>query len=337
MSLLILKEGILTTIQDLGRFGHKRFGVNQTGVMDAGAARLINILLGNHQAEAVLEMHFPADEILFERATIFALGGADFGAELDGKPVDNWRSSFAKKGNVLKFRGKLAGNRAYLSVAGGLQIEKWLGSASTNLTAAIGGYKGRQLQKGDRIGLNTKSTNKPTEVGTPNNSATRSEFVSRRISRSLVPPYSRFPVVRIIAGAEYGLLTASGQEALNQNFAISNDSNRMGFRLIGPPLDLLESKELLSSAVSFGTIQLLPDGQMIVLMADHQTSGGYPRIANVITRDLPLVAQLGPDDKLAFQLVSIEEAEDLTMDFENELNLLRVGCSFSGYRQEILC
>lgn len=319
MSLLVIKEGILTTIQDLGRFGHKRFGVNQTGVMDVAATRLINILLGNDQSESVLEMHFPAGEILFERATIFALGGADFYAELDGKPVDNWRSNFAKKGNVLRFKEKLGGNRAYLSVAGGLQIEKWLGSASTNLTASIGGYKGRPLQKGDRIGLNRKS-------------AARSEFLSRRISTSLVPPYSRFPTVRIIAGAEYELLTALSQKMLQQNFAISNDSNRMGFRLIGPPLDLSESKELLSSAVSFGTIQLLPDGQVIVLMADHQTSGGYPRIASVITRDLPLVAQLGPNDKIAFHLVSIEETENLAMEFESELNLLKVGCKFRGHR-----
>lgn len=316
MSLIIEKEGIFTTIQDLGRFGHKRFGINQTGVMDAAAARLINILLGNSQTEAVMEIHFPAGDILFEEETIFALSGADFNAELNCRPVDNWRSHFAEKGSVLKFKRKLLGNRAYLSIAGGVEIENWLGSASTNLTAEIGGYKGRTLKKDDRIGLKSKAANPG--------------FISKHIAVSLIPLYSRFPTVRIIAGAEYEFLTTSSQEKLNQNFVISNDSNRMGFRLIGEPIYLYEPKEFLSSAVNFGTIQLLPDGQLIVLMADHQTSGGYPRIANVITRDLPLVAQLGTNDKVAFQLVSNEEAENLAIEFEGEINLLRTGCSLSG-------
>ncbi|MBC7901546.1 MAG: biotin-dependent carboxyltransferase family protein [Saprospiraceae bacterium] len=316
MSLLVTKEGIFTTVQDLGRFGRKRFGINQTSVMDAAASRLINILLDNDQSEAVLEMHFPACEILFEGDAIFALGGADFGVELDETPVENWRSIFAEKGSVLRFRQKLSGNRAYLSVAGGFEVVKWLGSASTNLAAKIGGYKGRTLKKGDQIGLKTKSA--------------RSEFISKQISRSPIPPYSQFPVVRIIVGAEYELLTPLSKQALKQNFTISNDSNRMGFRLSGEPLCLSETKELLSSAVNFGTIQLLPDGQLVVLMADHQTSGGYPRIANVITRDFPLIAQLGSNDKVAFQLVSVEAAENLALEFETELNVLKAGCKYSG-------
>lgn len=318
MGLLIVKEGIFSTIQDLGRFGRKRFGINQSGVMDAAAARLINILLGNDQTEAVIELHFPAGEILFESDAVFALGGANFTAELDGTLVDNWQSLFAAKGSVLKFKNKLSGNRAYLSVAGGLKIEKWLGSASTNLTAGAGGYKGRTLRKADRIGFKNKVPHSP--------------YFSRHLSRSIIPPYSRFPVVRIIAGAEYELLSASSRETLDQTFTISNDSNRMGFRLTGGPLFLAGSIELLSSAVSFGTLQLLPDGQMIVLMADHQTSGGYPRIAHVVTRDLPLLAQLGPNDRVAFQLVTIEDAEGLAMKFESEINLLKVGCGFGSYR-----
>jgi len=148
----------------------------------------------------------------------------------------------------------------------------------------------------------------------------------KSLGPSLIPPYSRFPTVRVTAGAEFDLLTAAGEKRfLNSAFKVTGESNRMGYRLSGDPVHLLEAKEMISAAVSFGTIQLLPDGQLIVLMADHQTSGGYPRIANVIQADLPLLAQLGPKDGVSFHLVTVEDAERAMLAFERELNLLRVG------------
>ena len=142
----------------------------------------------------------------------------------------------------------------------------------------------------------------------------------------MLPIYSRFPTVRIIAGAEFEMLTAAGeQNFLKQNFTVSSNSDRMGFRLRGEPLYLLEKQELVSSAVDFGTIQLLPDGQIIILMADHQTSGGYPRIAHVVSKDLPILAQLGANDKIGFEMISLGEAENLTLAFEQDLNWLRIG------------
>ncbi len=147
MSIIIQKSGILSTIQDLGRIGFRRFGINPNGAMDKTAVRLINILLGNDETEAVLEMHFPAPGILFEEDMIAALGGAEFGAKLDDKLIENWRPYFIKKNQTLIFTKKAFGNRAYLSIKGGFKIEKWLGSASTNLTAEIGGFEGRSLQK----------------------------------------------------------------------------------------------------------------------------------------------------------------------------------------------
>jgi antagonist of KipI len=151
-----------------------------------------------------------------------------------------------------------------------------------------------------------------------------------KISNSLIPFYSRFPTVRIIKGAEFDNLTAlSEQNFLSETFRVSKDSNRMGFRLEGKPLYLLEQKEIVSSAVDFGTIQLLPDGQMIVLMADHQTTGGYPRLGNIISIDLPLAAQLGANEKVGFHLISIEEAEKLLLEFEKDLNFLRIGSKFA--------
>ncbi|MGI8883911.1 MAG: biotin-dependent carboxyltransferase family protein [Pyrinomonadaceae bacterium] len=323
MSVLINNPGILTTVQDAGRFGFRRFGINPNGAMDKTAANLLNILLGNDEAEAVLEMHFPAPEIVFAEDTVFALGGADFSAKLNGEHLENWKPYRAEKESVLKFTGKNFGNRAYLSVTGGFAVEKWLGSTSTNLTANIGGFSGRKLKKNDRLLFKVQGSRFKV-------SGSKFEVPNIKISASLIPFYSRFPTVRVVAGAEFESLTALSEQTLRQEtFIVSQNSDRMGFRLDGEPLFLIETKELVSSAVNFGTIQILPDGQLIILMADAQTSGGYPRIAHIIEIDLPLVAQLGANDRIAFQLISIEEAENITLEREKNLNFLRVGCKFS--------
>jgi antagonist of KipI len=312
MSIVVQKSGILSTVQDLGRTGFRRFGINPNGAMDKTAARLINILLGNDESAAILEMHFPAPVLRFETAGTVALGGADFAAVLDGETVENWRPVSIEKNQTLKFTKKITGNRAYLSVKGGFAINEWLGSASTNLVAHIGGF-GRSLTKDDKLNFKAQFADEPQKA-------------NYKISKNLIPHYSSHPTLRIVAGAEFERLTApSKQILLDQSFRISNDSNRMGFRVSGEPLFLNDKIELVSSAVDFGTIQSLPDGQMIILMADHQTSGGYPRIGHVITTDLPILAQLGATDKVNFQLISLAEAERLTLDFERDLNLLRIG------------
>lgn len=308
MSLFVTKPGILTTVQDLGRTGSRSLGINTNGVMDRSAARLVNVLLGNDENEAVLELHFPAGEFVFEESCSIALGGAELGATLNNIYVPNWCTIRAKKGDQLKFAEPKGGNRCCLAVAGGFVVDKWLGSRSTNVMANAGGLSGRKLERDDRIGFA-----RPRVV------------TEKRIGPSLIPRYSRFPTVRIVAGGEFDSLTAISETIfLSSGFTVSKDSNRMGFRLSGDTLHLLQPKEMVSAAVSFGTVQLLPDGQLIVLMADHQTAGGYPRIANVISADLPILAQLGTGDKVGFHLVSIEEAEDLAMRFERELAILRV-------------
>lgn len=311
MSVQIVKPGILTTVQDLGRNRYRRFGINPGGVMDRSAARLVNILLGNDDNAPVIEAHFPAPEIVFESDCVAAIGGAEFGAELDGQPVDNWRSFVAYRGSKLRFAKKLSGTRCYIAVQSGFKADEWLDSSSTNLTAMIGGCNGRKLESGDRIALTADHFDP--------------RFAGRRIAPSLIPMYRPFPTVRVTPGAEFEFLDARALDLLEfQDFTISNSSNRMGFRLAGKPIKLDRDIELVSSAVSFGTIQLLPDGQLIVLMADHQTTGGYPRIAHVISRDLPLIAQLGANDKVAFHLVDIAHAEELAFEFERELSFLRV-------------
>jgi antagonist of KipI len=310
MSISFQTNSILTTVQDLGRNKYRKFGINPNGAMDKHAVRLINILLGNDENEAVLEMHFPASSIKFNENAIIAIGGADFGATIDDKPVENWRINCIDKGSTLKFTEKRFGATSYLSVKGGFETEKWLESASVNLVAGIG----KSLKKDDV--LNFKSN-----IQVANHQS--------KIANSLLPFYSKFPTVRVIAGSDFEKLNAlSEQNFLKQTFTISPDSNRMGFRLSGESLYLTDNAELISTAVNFGTIQLLPNGQLIILMADHQTTGGYPNIANVISNDLSLLAQLNPNDKVAFHLVSVDEAERLTLQFERNLSFLKLGIQF---------
>lgn len=314
MSIVVQKAGILSTVQDLGRLGFRSLGINPNGVMDRSAARLINVLLGNDENEAVFELHFTAAEFVFQADCSFAIGGADLGANLNGVELDTWSVSSARSEDILRFSEPRLGSRAYLAVAGGFRIPEWLGSRSTNIAAEAGGLHGRRLQAGDRI-----------EFAGPR------RVNPRRIGPSMIPNYSRSPTVRVVAGGEFDELTATSERAfLNENFKVSRESNRMGFRLSGEALFLLSTKDLVSAGVTFGTLQLLPDGQLIMLMADHQTSGGYPRVANVIGTDLPVLAQLGYGDKVGFQLVSIDEAEHLALRFEQELMFLKLGVRFCG-------
>jgi antagonist of KipI len=316
MSLVFLTNSLLTTMQDLGRRHFRRFGINPNGVMDTVATRLINILLGNDENETALEMHFPAPKILFEENAMIALGGGRFGARMGEREIENWRPVFAERGTILTFPEKVFGNRIYLAVKGGFQIENRLGSGSTNLKARIGGFQGRALRKDDRLFFKQKTD-------------ALQRMTNFKVSRSLIPHYSAFPTVRFVPGAEFEMLTEESRVQFQmQNFSIRNESDRMGFRLKGESLNLKEKLELISSAVGFGTVQLLPDGQLIVLMADHQTSGGYPRLAHIISRDLPLAAQLGAGDKLNFSPVTIEKAENLIIEFEKDLNLLKTACRF---------
>ncbi len=308
MALCIKKDGIFTSLQNLGEFGLQGYGINPRGAMDQAAARIVNLLLGNDENDPLLEIHFPGGELEFESDCRFAIGGADFAARLDGDELASWRTHQARASNLLRFREKKKGNRCYLAVGGGLR-----------LSSTARAYSTVRLTKGDRLHF---------ESGSPDLSTN-----SCVVSPTLIPPYSSFPTVRIVAGGEFERLSPDNIELLtSETFVIANESNRMGFRLRGPAISTERTTEMVSAAVNFGTIQLLPDGQLIVLMADHQTSGGYPRIANIITADLPLIGQLGPNDKVTFKLVDVGEAEQAAMQFERDLKKLRIGVALGRSR-----
>lgn len=303
-------------MQDAGRNNFRALGINRNGAMDWAAARLINLLLGNDERGGVLEMHFPAPRLRFETAATIALGGGDFGAEIDGETIENWRLIEVKMNSVLHFPKRKSGARIYLGVGGGFEIETWLGSESTNLTAKIGGFGGRALKKGDSLAFKSKVQSLKPKV-------------RRKISPSIVPNYQTAPQIRVTAGAEFENLTADSRAKFAaQKFQIKSESNRMGFRLRGEKLESETKIELISSAVDFGTIQLLPDGQLIILMADAGTTGGYPRIAHVCSADLPILAQLNAGDDLQFEFVELVAAERLILEFEMKLSFLRTAIKF---------
>jgi antagonist of KipI len=312
MSIFISKPGILTTVQDLGRTGFRSFGINPNGPMDPISARLVNLLLGNDERAAILEMHFPAAEIFFECDTRIAIGGADLSPQINGRrDIPNWCVHNVDNGDVLKFSKRVSGNRAYVAVAGGLTVDTWLRSSSTNLAAHVGGYHGRRAEAGDRIATRERDDHDGAPAGT----CIGPSLVRRDTSS-----------VRLMPGPEFDSLTALSETRLfSEPFSVTRDSDRMGFRLKGPRLDRFDSREMLSSGTTFGTVQLLPNGQLIILMADHQTTGGYPRIANVAYVDLGILGQLAAGDSFRFQFINNAEAERTRMQLEHDLAILRVG------------
>ncbi|RYU93480.1 5-oxoprolinase subunit C family protein [Emticicia agri] len=303
-----IKSGILSTYQDSGRNGYRYLGINPNVAMDRMAVRLLNILLQNEEDEAAIEIHFPCPEIVMEKDSIIAIGGADFAPYLIDEnrqiqEINNWQCTWVPAGSTLKFKKRIYGQRAYIAIKGGFSAKEWLGSKSTNHL------------------LDFNTINPGHEVET--RAFPRPDFLPY-LGISLVPPYSDSPVIRLIRGNEYEFLTTESKNILeNHTFTISQQSNRMGFRLAGEALHVENKIELISSAVDFGTIQLLPDGQLIVLMADHQTTGGYPRIGNVITADLPLLAQCGVKEPIRLRFISLAEAEELLILREKEINKLK--------------
>ncbi|MCP9756942.1 biotin-dependent carboxyltransferase family protein [Lacihabitans sp. CCS-44] len=296
----ILKKGVLSTFQDQGRFGYQSVGVNTGGAMDSLALRLLNIILGNHSNEAALEIHFPGPHIEFEESCIFAITGADFNATLNEKLLTKNKIYQAKSGDYLVFKHKLNGERLYFGVKGGFEISDWLHSKSTN--AQLNFPEFSQI-----IALRNKCELENSQVNY--GVSFDYDFVDKKI--------------RFVPSFEFDELDIESKDSLlNSEFLITKDSNRMGYRLSGEPLALLQNKEMVSASVTKGTIQLLPDGQLIVLMADAQVSGGYPKLGFVIEKDVSKLSQLGFQSKIEFEMISYELAVEIMLQTEKTFNLI---------------
>lgn len=315
MGIKVIKAGMLTTIQDLGRIGYRKDGVIESGAMDKDALLMGNLLLGNEETDAGLECTLSGPSLLFEKEALIAITGADLSAEINGTSIDRCRPILVPKGAVLSFGEALAGCRAYLTVQGGFDVPQVLGSYSTYLRAGFGGFEGRALKKGDQIAFNQDIPVLPERL---NWSLSRSMFTS------LNPQ-----VIRVIKGPEFDLFQEKSiADLLIKEFSISNAADRMGYQLEGPLLQLKTNKEMLSSAVAFGTVQVTAQGSPVILMADHQTTGGYPRILQVLSVDLGKLAQLSPGQLIQFEMLTLKQAQMLLTARTEEINQLKQSLTF---------
>jgi antagonist of KipI len=320
------RAGILSTLQDRGRYGYQRYGMPVGGVMDEHSHRLANLLVRNAEEEATLEFTLAGPRIEFTQTTLIAICGGDFSPTIGGRQVPGARPVLVRAGSVLDLAVCRLGCRAYLAVAGGFDVPVVMGSKSTYLPAALGGFHGRALKRGDELPLQPA----PNDLypGLVRALQTAEDFVCPKWSvhanaALLAHDHHR---IRFIQGRHFALFSeASRAQFLSAEFRIAANSDRMGYRLEGPTLTLSEPGEILPEAVTFGSIQVPPDGRPIVLMANRQTTGGYPLIAEVASVDLPLLAQLPPGDTLRFEPITLEHAQQLYLQREREMALMREG------------
>ncbi|WP_010630758.1 biotin-dependent carboxyltransferase family protein [Sporolactobacillus vineae] len=319
MALTLIRAGFASAVQDLGRHGYQKYGIIVGGVMDPPAAKLANWLVGNPDGSAMIEYSFLGPSVLFEEDTVFALSGADCRPELDGKAIICGRPYVAHEGEILSVGGMISGSRGYLAVAGGIATPEWLGSRSTYERAGQGGFKGRLLKDHDRLPVGRRSgTSAKLMNGLANTNSAVSWFFSLRRS------YRGVKRIRVIPDELWNKFTESSRRLFQSAvYTITTSADRMGYRLDGPEVSLGEPFELYSEAVTNGSIQVPRSGHPIILMTDHQSTGGYPRIAQVATVDLPILAQLPPDSRIRFSLISVDKAENLLIQQEKQLLRLR--------------
>ncbi len=309
MSITVLNPGLLTTVQDQGRIGYQQFGVSVSGVMDPRSAALANILVGNDEKEAVLECTMMGPHLQFNQANCIAITGGDLMPTLDGKPIPNYTAVKVEAGQVLKFTMPKTGCRAFIAFAGGLDIPEVMGSRSTYMKAKIGGVEGRKLAKDDVIGFRAPKA----ELKNMNFRSMASEFVPRK-------EYT----VRVVLGPQDDYFTDAGiQTFLSEVYSVTAEFDRMGCRLEGAVIQHKEGGDIISDGIAFGAIQVPSSGQPIIMLGDRQTTGGYTKIANVISADFRILAQLKQGDKVRFEKVSVKAAQDALLTQRAALKTIR--------------
>lgn len=294
----VVKPGLLTTVQDQGRRGYQAYGVGISGAMDPLALAAGNLLVGNPQGAAGLEMTILGPSLKFHDETWFAVTGADLAPRLNGSPLSNWTVHRAPSGSVLNFGSRRSGARAYLAVAGGLDVPVVMNSRSTYLLGRFGGLEGRPLKAQDKLPVGLGAQARKPQEG----------FV---FPERLRPAYQKNPRLRAVLGPFQEFFSQEGLAVfLSEEYLITPSSDRMGYRLQGKSVTRKKTGELITCGLANGTVQVPPNGQPILLLADRQTIGGYPIIATVIHADLSLVAQCAPGDAVRFEAVFPDEARE---------------------------
>jgi antagonist of KipI len=293
---------MFTTVQDLGRDGFGAIGVSAAGAADAVALRVGNRLVGNKEGAAALEMTLLGGTFVFAEGACIALTGADFAATLDGTPIEMWAAIEVMADQSLRFGSARDGARCYLCVAGGVATEKVMGSASTHVLSSLGGFHGRALRKGDRLQIGEAAA----------------EFRPRRAMYEAQRRFAHGKVLRVTEGPQSDWFPDTARRAFyGEPYVVTDDSNRMGLRLRGATISTRAScGEMITEGVALGAIQIPDSGQPIILFVDQQTTGGYPKIANVIAADMWIVGQLRPRDQVRFEAVAFDEARRLLREQE---------------------
>jgi antagonist of KipI len=300
----VQSPGLLTTVQDLGREGFGPLGVSPSGAADPISLRLGNRLVGNAEGAAALEMTLLGGTFLFPQGAILALTGSDFAATLDGSPLALWTSVEVKSGQTLRAGSTRSGARCYLCVQGGIVVKPFLGSASTHLLSGLGGHEGRALRKGDVL-----------HTG-PATGSFRKRAAALRVLERLSPR----KVLRVTPGPQSDSFPRKSQQLFYESkYRVAEESNRMGLRLQGPPIAHGSGGEMITEGVSIGAVQITVGGLPIILFVEQQTTGGYAKIANVISADLHSLGQLRPRDDIRFERVEWETARALLLEQEQLL------------------
>jgi len=300
----VQSPGLLTTVQDLGREGFGPLGVSPSGAADPISLRIGNRLVGNPESAAGLEMTLLGGTFLFPQPATIALTGSDFGATLDGVPLAPWNSTEVSAGQTLRVGSTRSGARCYLSLYGGIMVNPFLGSASTHLLSGLGGYQGRALRKGDVLRLGREIA----------------PFRKRTVDAQSLEPLAPRKILRVTAGPQSDWFPQSSLRAFYENtYRVAEESNRMGLRLEGHSITRESTDEMITEGVSLGAIQITASGLPIILFVEQQTTGGYPKIANVISADLHSLGQLRPRDEIRFEQVSWDAARTLLLEQEQLL------------------
>jgi len=304
-SLLVESPGLLTTVQDLGRPGFGPLGVSPSGAADPVALRLGNLLVGNESTSAALEMTLLGGTFVFPERTVIAITGADFAPTVNDQRLEMWTQHTIEPGAKLKLGSTQNYARSYLAIAGGIDVPRFLGSASTHLVSTLGGFHGRALRKGDLLPL-----------GRP----------ARRVSPRRVSELALFNLkprrkLRVTDGPQSDQFSEQAKQSFFRAlFRVSEDSNRLGIRLEGPAVSMFTAGEMITEGVALGAVQITPSGQPIILGVEQQTTGGYPKIANVIGADLHRLGQLRPRDELRFERIPLAVARSLWIEQERLLS-----------------
>ena len=304
----VMQPGPLTTVQDLGRFGYQQYGVPTSGALDNYAFRIGNFLVGNEEGAASLEITLFGCQLRTLQDIKVAITGANLAATINGEPAPAWESLLIKSGDVLSFSRLDSGCRAYLAVAGGIDVPEVMKSASTYVKAGIGGLSGRPLRQGDVL---------RAKASAPSSAVTR-------LPSEYIPAYKNQIALRVILGPQDDCFTEEGiYTLLNSEYIVSTQADRMGYRLEGPRIEHRGGADIISDGIPLGAVQVPGDGLPIILLADRQTTGGYTKIATVISIDIPKIAQVKPGDKIKFTPVTEEQAVALLKKYEQQMEAIK--------------